>query len=199
MIAMTTDAVSASERVDYWTDLIGRSVTPMRMDPSKEIAFRGEVRAETIGGVTVAEVSGCGIHASHTSLEVAQTRDHLYAACVHLAGEVRFTRRGEEISFRPGHVFITDSREKFTLDLERPWRQLVLSLPTQLLDARVAMPDALPGLVLRDQALPTLWANYLADGFTAAPKLSAAARALFATNVVELLAQALGDVEAERP
>ncbi len=199
MIAMTTDVVSPAERVDYWTDLISRNVTPMRMERSKRAAFRGEVRAKVIGDVTVAEVSGCGILASHASLQVAQTREHLIAACVHLDGEARISRRGEHISFLPGDVFITDSREKFTLDLERPWRQLVLSMPTHLIDSRVARPELIAGVVLRGQPLVRLWADYLVNGFGAADSLSPTAANLFATHSVELLTQALSECGSDRP
>ena len=138
MIGMTTDSVRPHERVDYWQDLVTRHVTPMRIEPSRGTPLRGEVQAQVIGNVTVAEVSGHGINASHTRAEVAHTTGHLYAVCVNLDGDTRIKRRGELITFQKGDVFITDSRHEFTLDLERPWRHLVVSLPTEWIDSRVA-------------------------------------------------------------
>ena len=199
MISMTTDSVRPRERVEYWGDLVTRHVTPMRIESSGRSPLRGEVHAQVIGNVTVAEVSGHGIVASHTRAEVAHTTSHLYAACVNLDGDARIKRRGEQITFQKGDVFITDSRQEFTLDLERPWRHLVVSLPTHWIDSRVARPELLAGTVLRGHPLIRLWAAQLADGFAMASSFSPAAATLFARHSVELLAQALDETHYDRP
>jgi AraC family transcriptional regulator, positive regulator of tynA and feaB len=108
---------------------------------------------------------------------------------LHLAGEARITRRSETITLQPGDVFITDSRHEFTLDLERPWRHLLVTLPTHCLDRRVTRPDSLAGAVLRACPLARLWATHLATGFALAEELSPAAAALFARHSVDLLTQ----------
>jgi len=111
--------------------------------------------------------------------------------CVHVEGHARITRRGETIALQRGDIFITDSRHEFALDLERPWRHLLVALPTCWLDSRVARPEALAGLVLRDHPLARLWANHLAAGFALAGELSSDAGILFARQSVDLLAQLL--------
>jgi AraC-like DNA-binding protein len=199
MIAMTTDSVRPQERVEYWEDLITRHVTPMRIEPTGQSSLRGVVQAQVIGTITVADVSGCGIKASHTRAEVARTAGHLYAACVNLDGGARIKRRGEQITFQKGDVFITDSRHEFMLDLERPWRHLVVSLPVDWIDSRVTRPDLLAGTVVRDHPLMRLWATHLADGFAMGSSFSLAAATLFARHSVELLAQALDEVHYDQP
>jgi AraC family transcriptional regulator, positive regulator of tynA and feaB len=199
MIAMTTDSVQPRERVEYWADLVTRHVTPMRIEPTGRSPLHGEVQAQVIGNVTVAEVAGYGINASHTRAEVANTISHLYAACVNLDGDARIKRRGEQITFQKGDVFITDSRHEFTLDLERPWRHLVVSLPTHWMDSRVTRPELLAGMVVRDHPLTRLWATHLADGFAMASSFSPAAATLFARHSVELLAQAFDEVHYDQP
>ena len=74
-------------------------------------------------------------------------------------------------------------------NLERPWRHLLITLPTQWLDSRVARPDSLAGAVLRQRPLARLWAMHLATGFAQADELSPAAAAMFARHSVDLLAQ----------
>src|SRR5258706_3332760 len=199
MIGMTTDSVRPHERVDYWQDLVTRHVTPMRIEPSRGTPLRGEVQAQVIGNVTVAEVSGHGINASHTRAEVARTPGHLYAVCVNLDGDTRIKRRGEQITFQKGDVFITDSRHEFTLDLERPWRHLVVSLPTGWIDSRVRRPELLAGMVVRDHPLMRLWRTHLSDGFAMASSFSPLASALFARHYVDLIAQALDEVHCGEP
>jgi AraC family transcriptional activator of tynA and feaB len=199
MVAITTDSVRPGERAEFWADLITRHVTPMLIEPTGRRPLRGEVRARVIGGLTVAEVSGFGIHALHTRAQVARTQGHLYAACVHLDGQARMCCRGEQTPFRRGDVFITDSRHEFSLDLDRPWRHLVVSLPTHFIDGRVARPDQLSGMILRNRPVARLWASHLANGFAMATEFSPAAATLFARHSVELLAQALEEARCSRP
>jgi len=156
MISVTTDSVPERERVEFWADLVSRHVTPIRIEPSGTHSVHGEIRAHAIGALGVAQVSGMGVLASHTRAHIARATDHVYAACVHVDGEARLTRRSETIALRPGDVFLTDSRHPFTFDLERRWRHLVVTMPVHWLDGRVARPEALAGAVLRPSARPPL-------------------------------------------
>lgn len=199
MISMTTDSVRPKERGEFWTDLVSRHVTPMRIEPTGKQPLRGEVQARVIGDLGVAQVRGRGIHAAHGRREVARTRDHLYAACVHIGGAARISRRGEQIALQEGDVFITDSRHEFTLDLEGPWRHLLITLPTSSIDSRVARPELLSGAVLRCHPLARLWTGHLASGFALGGELSPAAGMLFARHSVDLLAQVLAEGHCGQP
>ena len=196
---MTTDSVLPRERADFWTDLVSRHVTPMCIEPAGEQPLRGAVQARIIGDLGVAQVCGRGVRAAHTRVQIARTSGHLYAACVHLDGEARINRRGEQIALQKGDVFITDSRQEFTLDLERPWRHLLITLPTQWIDGRVTRPDLLSGAVLHGRPLARLWASHLTSGFMLSGDLSPAAGTLFARHSVDLLAQLLEEAHCDRP
>ena len=199
MIVVSTEDVRPSERVEYWTDLISRNVNPMRIEPVGQCPLSGQVRAQTIGNLTVAETTVGEIRALHTRAEVARTRSHVYAACVNLDGEARINRRGEQIDLQKGDIFITDSRHEFALDFERPGRRLQILLPTSWLDNRVTRPELLSGIVLRDLSLGRLWASHLATGFTIASTFSPAAATLFVRHSVELLTQALEENHSSQP
>ena len=198
MITRTTDTVASRERVEYWTDLVSRFVTPMRIEPGQE-SFRGAVRAQAIADVHVSEVSGSGIHALHTGTEVARTSGHLYGAALVLEGHARIGRRGERIDLQPGDVFITDSRHEYALDLDRPWRNLVLSLPANWIDSRIDRPERVGGTVVRRNPLARLWSTHLATGFAIANSFSPAAASLFVRHSVELLAQVLEETQRDQP
>jgi AraC-like DNA-binding protein len=199
MISMTTDTILPRERGEFWTDLVSRHVTPMCIEPAGEQPLRGEVQARVIGNLGVARVAGRGVRAFHTRVQIARTQDHLYAACVNLDGEARIGRRGEHIALQKGDVFITDSRHEFTLDLEQPWRHLLITLPTQWIDGRVTRPDLLAGVVLHDDPLARLWANHLASGFMLSGDFSPIAGKLFARHSVDLLAQVLEEAHCDQP
>ena len=193
MISVTTDGLPTRERAEFWADLVSRNVTPVRIEPAGMQALRGEIQARALGDLGVAQVSGRGVHAVHTGAHIARARGHVYAACVHLEGEARITRRGQTIALQRGDIFITDSRHEFALDLERPWRHLLITLPTRWLDSRVARPELLSGAVFRDHPLARLWASHLAAGFALAGELSSTAATLFARHSVDLLAQLLNE------
>jgi AraC-like DNA-binding protein len=199
MISMTTDSVPPRERADFWTDLVSRHVTPMRIEPAADQFVRGEVQARVIGSLGVAQVSGRGVHASHARSEIARSREHLYAACVHLEGEASIARRGERVALRRGDVFITDSRHEFSLDLERPWRHLLITLPIHWIDSRVARPEQVSGAILRDHPLSRLWASHLASGFALSSDFSPTAATLFSRHSVDLLGQLLEEAHNGRP
>ncbi len=199
MISMTTDSVMPRERADFWTDLVSRHVTPMRIEPAGEEPLRRAVQARMIGDLAIAQVCGRGVRAAHTRVQIARARGHLYAACVHLDGEARINRRGEQIALQKGDVFITDSRQEFTLDLDRPWRHLLITLPTPWIDGRVTRPDLLSGAVLHGHPLASLWTSHLASGFMLSGDLSPAAGALFARHSVDLLAQLLEEAHRDQP
>jgi len=198
MTTMTTDNVAQRERVEYWADVVSRNVRPMRIEPSRRVPLQGMVTARAIGDVTVAEVSGCGIHAHHTSGEVARTREHRYAVCVNIDGDARINRRGKQFILQRGDGFVTDSRDEYSLDLERPWRHLVVSLPTRLIDDRLARPEQVGTGVLRNHPLVRLWANNLTNGFALASTFSPPGASLFTRHCVELLAQAVDEQDRNR-
>ena len=78
-----------------------------------------------------------------------------------------------------------DSRHEFELELERPWRHLLVTLPTSWLDARIARPERLSGLVLSDHPLARLWASHLVSGFALCADLSPDAAILFGRYSVD--------------
>jgi AraC family transcriptional activator of tynA and feaB len=199
MISVTTDSIPTRDRAEFWADLVSRHVTPIRIEPAGSHGLRGEIQARVIGDLGVVQVSGQGVHAVHTRAHIARAAGHVYGACVHLEGEARITRGCDTIALRRGDIFITDSRHEFTLDLERPWRHLLITMPIRWLDGRVARPEALAGAVLRGRPLARLWAGHLAAGFALAGELSSTAATLFARHSVDLLAQLLNESDGDDP
>lgn len=195
MPIVSTDEVRPRERAEFWEDLVSRHVTPVCIEPRGPQGICGRVEAKLIGGLGVAEVSGRGMRAAHERRHVATARDHVYAACVNLAGEARISSRGQDLLLCPGDVFFTDSRHEFKLELERPWRHLVVALPTSWIDARVARPDRLSGLVLKEHALARHWAGHLLSGFALGGDLSPAAATLFGRYSVDLLTQVVEEAD----
>src|SRR5262245_39773773 len=197
MISVTTDSIAPRDRAEFWADLVSRHVRPMRIEPAGEGAVRGKIEARPLGDLRVARISGAGVNALHTRAQVARGDGRLYAACVSLEGEARITRRSETIALSPGDIVITDGRQEYTLDLVRPWRHLLITVPTGWLDSRVARPERLAGAVLRAHPLGRLWSSHLATGFALADELSSAAATLFGRHSLDLLVQLLDEAHRD--
>jgi len=190
---ITSRIVPVRERVDYWEDLVASQLLPMRLETAGKFPFRGEIQAQLVSGLAVVMISGQGVLGSHGRAEIARTDRHFHIACVHLDGETRLVHSDKEVILRRGDVFLVDSRRDFALGLERPWRHLVVALPTHWLDSRLARRDFASVVVPCDQPLAQLWARHLADGYRLANALSPDAETLFAQHSVELLAHALNE------
>jgi AraC-like DNA-binding protein len=199
MDRITSSIVPEHERVAFWEDLVTGRLLPMRLEPAGEHPFRGEIQARTVSDLAAVMISGQGVRGSHGRAEVARTDRHCHLACVHLGGETRLIHRDEETALRRGDVFVFDSRHRFALGLEQPWRHLVVAFPTHWLDGRLARPDLASGTVLRHRPLARLWARHLADAYSLADGLSPDAESLSARHSVELLALALNERPDTQP
>ena len=193
MDRITSEIVPTRERVAFWEDLVARQLLPMRLEAAGQHPFRGEILARAVSGLAVVMISGQGVYGSHGRVEVARTDRPLHIACVHLGGEGRLIHGDEEVSLRRGDTFIVDSRHRFALGLEQPWRHLVVAFPANWLDGCLARPELASGAILRDQPLAHLWARHLTDHYRLVGMLSPDAEALFARHSIELLAQALNE------
>nr|WP_294501711.1 helix-turn-helix domain-containing protein [uncultured Rhodopila sp.] len=199
MDRIASSIVAEREQLAFWEDLVCRQLLPMRLEPAGQHRFSGEIRARAVSDQGVVLVSGSGMQGLHGRVEVAKTDTHLHLACVHLGGETRIIHRDEAVPLQRGDVFLVDSRQRFALGLEQPFRHLVVAFPTHWLDGRLARPELASCAVLRNQPLARQWARHLADAYSLADKLSLDAEAMFVRHSVELLAQALNERQDQQP
>jgi AraC family transcriptional regulator, positive regulator of tynA and feaB len=152
---------------------------------------------QTMDTVALALCAGSGFRVGRTRSEIARTSAHSYVACVHLDGDASVRNGGSEKALRTGDVFLLDTMHEFALGLERPFRQLVVKLPKELIEARIARPDLLAGSVLPyDNPLTRMLVGYLAVGLETAERISPTARAMFAQHLLDLFSEAVSEVEA---
>jgi len=95
---------------------------------------------------------------------------------------------------------LLDSLHEFKLGLERPHRDLIVKVPRRMLEARIARPDLMCAAVLEhDHSLAQLIAAYVAAAFNTADQISPMIAEMFASHVMDLLAQFLLDRERAQP
>lgn len=200
MFRFSSDAVEPRDRFEFWTDAVKQHVVPVRMEPAEDCPFLGEIEMQTVGELSIVNIAAAGQRAAWTRSEIARSPDRFVLACLHLDGAVCVTTGGAGKGLTYGDILVLDSLHEFRLGLEHPHRDLIVKLPRQWLEARLPRPDLLSGAVLpRDHPLARLFAGYLAAGFRTADQLSPKAATMFATHVVDLLAEALADPQQSEP
>jgi AraC-like DNA-binding protein len=191
MLRFSSDVVEPRERIEFWDDMLARTLAAFRTELAGEHAFRVEIGMQMAGEFPIVRVEGVGYRGTRGEPEIARSGDHFYAASILLDGQTVLRCRGEERQLEPGDVFLLDTMHKVEFGLERPYRHLVVRLPRQLIEACLRRPDLLCGSVLpQHHPLAGLFAGYLASGYQMADRLSPTAAAMFNRHLVDLLVEA---------
>jgi AraC-like DNA-binding protein len=199
MIAVSSNVARPRERFEFWCDVVNRQLAPMRSERIGDAPFRGEVQANVVGDLSFARILAGGSRSSRSRYEVAKTRDHFFAVCMHVGGAAVLEREDESVVLKRGDIFVVDTMHPFSIGLERQVEQLIIKMPVRGIESRLARPDLLFGTVLRDHPLSPLLADYLVHGFRAADRLSPGAAATLAQHAVDLTAQTIEEGTASRP
>jgi AraC family transcriptional regulator, positive regulator of tynA and feaB len=161
---------------------------------------RVDARAKVLGQLDLAGVSAANLRAQRTRAHVARSQSPFYLVNIQLAGAITVRWGEQDVTASRGDIVITDSEHAYDVDGERPFRQLIMRLPKSWIDARVARPDLVPGVLLRrDDPTSRLFASFVRNGFESTAALSAEAATVFTTHSVELLALALGERPSDPP
>ncbi|MFE7762276.1 helix-turn-helix domain-containing protein [Streptomyces sp. NPDC057438] len=134
MPSIVTSAEDTSERrLEFWRDVVSQSFVPLEALPRETPDFRAELRTARIGPVQVSVITAQP-HA------IARTRRHIGSAPpdyvkVNLLfhGRCVLSQGGNQTELGAGDLVVYDTRRPYSLDLDRPYRGLVLMFPRDLL------------------------------------------------------------------
>jgi len=194
MALLNLDAASPHERLALLSEIVSRQIIEECVTEVGDRPASGNLRGEELGELGLIEIAGANVRAHRTRAHVARSPFPFYLVSVQLAGTNAFRWRERDMTVARGDIFVVDTLHAYEVDGERPFRQLVARLPKPWLDARVARPDLVPGTRLRqEQPVTRMIAHYLASGFGMANALSESTAAIFAEQLVDLLAHAFND------
>jgi AraC family transcriptional regulator, positive regulator of tynA and feaB len=194
MALLDGKALSPRDSLAVLSEVAARDINEVSVAAVGDGPISGGIQRETLGELSLIDVSGANIWARRTRAHVARSPLPFYLVSIQLTGITCFRWREQDIPVSRGDIFILDTLTPYDIHGERPFRQLVIKLPKSWLDGLTARPDLIAGARLRqDQPLARLLTGYLRNGFEAAPELSPSSAELFAKQSVELLAHALGE------
>lgn len=195
----STAPLDSRAQLDYWREVVCTTFVEYEMDVPRHpsAGFRGQVTAQTVGGMGVARVVSDPhtVFRSPTLIRRSGEDDLLVNLAVQ--GRVTVAQRGREALLRPGDFTVYDSALPCRIACLDPFELIVLKVPRPLFDAHVPLAqDTMATPVPGDRGVGALVAPFLHSLTVHARALLPDTSARIGTTLLELLATALSDRSA---
>lgn len=190
----STSAVEKAKRLSFWRDLVHDAYVPLQVRRDDDSEFFGELLLESLGRLDLSMLKSCGQVASRTPALLRHSQADFFFVLGQVSGKGRVRQDSRETELVPGAWAVIDTTRPYDLVFDRPFEQLVVSLP------RSSVPDLLKAsrfLTARDlsraTALGSMFANYLALLSYQVERLGIESRPLLADSILNLLAATVTD------
>jgi AraC-like DNA-binding protein len=136
----STTEVSATERVDFWREMVRRHFVPLRIDPLAPAEFNGTVRLRSIADLSVARLHANPMRATRTWHHIEHSASDEYFIGLHLRGLAFAEQGGRRATLYPGDFALFDSARPYSIEFRSAgtFDHLILRVPRLLLDSRSA-------------------------------------------------------------
>ncbi len=195
---LSTDAVPARERLDYWREATNSLFPPTRLSRPSFEGFYGRVGSLQIGEVTLADIVSTSLEVSRTDAEICGSDDRWYEMTIQIEGECAFEQDGRELITTPRSMVLYDSRRPYRMRFSGHYRQISLKVPRTALRELVPHVDRLIAVPVDARSLPGRFILDLACGLCEQPaEIRPALAGRLEAHVMELLATALIGADTE--
>lgn len=144
ILRWSTDAVPASQRFDYFQQMLETAVIPMWVSSDRRDVFRNEVAAATLGPVSVLRIIGSP-HSSHRGAkEIERSLERSFHLIVNLVAPWMLEHAGRN-RLMPGDAILTDSAFGHMLRTDCDYDIVHLKLSEGWLRQWIPSPAALVG------------------------------------------------------
>ncbi|SHF97214.1 AraC-type DNA-binding protein [Kaistia soli DSM 19436] len=192
---LSTDAVPAAERLDYWREATNSLFPPTQLRRDGFEGFYGHVAWLSLGEVTIADIVSTSLDVVRSERDIHCGDDRWYELTIQIDGECAFSQDGRDIVTGPRSMVLYDSRRPYQMRFRGPYRQVSLKVPRAALRERVPSVDRLVALHLAADRIPGRFIYDLASGLCERPNdIPAALSSRLEQHVLELTATALMDV-----
>jgi len=164
---LSTDAVPAAERLEYWRDATNSLFPPTRLRRDGVEGFYGHVAWLGLGEVTIADIVSTSLDVYRTEREIHGGDDRWYELTIQIEGECGFSQDGRDTVIGPRAMVLYDSRRPYTMRFRGPYRQVSLKVPRRALRERVPSVDLMVAQRLLADRMPGRFIYDLAAGLCA--------------------------------
>lgn len=196
-VELSTEAVEAADRFDYWHEVICRIYVQLEARPGEQAAggFGGRVHGLAAGPVQLTRVTAAPHVAVRTPTTISRADEHYFLVSLMLDGACRLTQDDRTALLHPGDFALYDTTRPYALQFDRDFGMLVLQMPQWLLQAVLPKAPAATATTIDGRLGPAALVRPLLDGLMRnAGGVSRESRQHLATAAVELVAASLADV-----
>ncbi len=158
------EPLHGQSRWEYWCDVVSDEYVNLECDsPEQEISsnFQGSLRGGIgVGRVRFSEVIADGQYVNRTRRQIAKSKEDDFLISFQVADKCIVKQFGREALLTPGSFALYDSTSEYSLSFAKPFHQIVLQMPREVLSRHLMDPErytAVPirategmGLILKD-------------------------------------------------
>ncbi len=175
-----------------WSELLGRAVQPGRLEPlGSARGSGGDLQVSALGELMLVDVHAPPQKVNHTSADTDPSEQSAFIITAHVRGTTRIRQRSLSVNLEPGDIFVRDSTQPSQVHSSTPLHQVIVRIPTPVIDAAgVSWPGSAP-LVSRTNPAASAATAYLSELAKSAPAIRGRMQQVIADNVIVLLSAAL--------
>lgn len=195
-----TGSLAVAEQFPFWREVVWEAFTPVALTRPGGGPFTGEVAAWQVGPVGVAMIASESQRVMRTPAEIARRAGDVFFLNLPLTDGTSAGQAGRTARLGRGDFAIVDAAGPFELAFPRPFRQISLMLPHDLLAPLLVAPgQATAVCVAGGTGLGAVASAAVRSLVRAGPSLDAEAGRALAGRLVDLVALSVGAVTKAPP
>lgn len=187
-LALDTQAVRDSERVDYWREMVLRLFADVQIAAPAEPNFHGSMHSNLTDVMRLTHVAAAPQSVQRLHRDARESYEDCYFAVLMLSGKQRMQQDNRQVEIQAGDFAIYDGARPHRLDFDQEWSELVLSIPRPTLNRLVpSMHNLTSRKLASDSSSGEVLRNFLRSVAINLPGLSdkeLAALSFHALNII---------------
>jgi AraC-like DNA-binding protein/mannose-6-phosphate isomerase-like protein (cupin superfamily) len=134
-----TDHQPASQRLEWLREIIGREYANVEITPPDESNLYNDMFIYPWQqGIRLSPIYSNAIKLERLPKEPEHVTQDCYFAVLLTSGQYKLEQGGREVFLRPGEMTLYDATEPHRITIPQPFSKVLISIPRQFLDARIA-------------------------------------------------------------
>lgn len=193
-VQFATDGVPAYRRLALWQDIVCDVYVQLDCKSDLGSAFHGRVTRAPLGQASCTEVSSQQQRVFRTRSRIARSSEDYFLIALGKNGVGGVAQDGREAAVRPGEFAIYDTTRPYELQFDDDFTQVILQVPREMLQRRVAGTEALTAISFgSDRPLQKLAYDFIYRLCQSAAAIEQEHAVRLSEQAVDLLAMVLSE------
>lgn len=145
---LSTCNVEEKDRFAYWREAVCESYVMLDCQCDRPETFQGEILLNRMSRLSTSFVTGSQQLVRRRRKDVARETEESFLISLQLAQQGTISQCGRSAVLRPGDFTLYSSTDRYSIDLQEGFRQLVVQIPREDLLGRLPKADLLTGITV---------------------------------------------------